>query len=316
MSDDYLWDRGGAVDPEVARLEELLAPMRHDAPLRRRRPVRVIVVATVGALAAAIAIYLALPRERACSGGAGFAFAGKGGEVSCSGHAVAAGVLPVGGQLDTGAHAADLTIATIGHAELGPHTRVRLDRTDAQQHHLSLEEGTMHARVNAPPRLFAVSTAGAEVTDLGCEYTIAVDASGAGTISVQAGKVELATHSGAVVVAPVNTHATILPGQQPGVPVGPGASAALVAAVHDYERGVPGAFERVLAAATVPDAITLVAIGATDPPHRAAVLARLAEISPPPDGVTVATAAADPAALGAWRDDIVDTYVGLWSKSP
>jgi hypothetical protein len=42
------------------------------------------------------------------------------------------------------------------------------------------------------------------------------------------------------------------------------------------------------------------------------VLARLAEISPLLDGVTVTTATADPAVLGAWRGDIV----AHWSKSP
>ncbi len=31
--DDYLWDRSGPADPEVARLEQLLAPLAHDRPL-------------------------------------------------------------------------------------------------------------------------------------------------------------------------------------------------------------------------------------------------------------------------------------------
>src|SRR2546423_859785 len=35
MNEDYLWDRSGAPDPEIARLEELLAPLAHD-----RREVR------------------------------------------------------------------------------------------------------------------------------------------------------------------------------------------------------------------------------------------------------------------------------------
>ena len=32
--DRYLWDGSGAPDPEVARLEHVLGPYRHDAPLR------------------------------------------------------------------------------------------------------------------------------------------------------------------------------------------------------------------------------------------------------------------------------------------
>ena len=36
-NDDYLWDRGGPVDPEIARLERLLRGHAHaDAPRRAR----------------------------------------------------------------------------------------------------------------------------------------------------------------------------------------------------------------------------------------------------------------------------------------
>ncbi|MBV8756693.1 MAG: FecR domain-containing protein [Deltaproteobacteria bacterium] len=310
-ADDYLWEKSGAPDPEVARLEALLSPLAHEAPLRQPRR-RWPYVAAIVAAAAAVTFAL-WPREPSCDGRSGYAFSG---DATCNGRAASAGTLPVGGHLETAAGSATLTIAQIGTADLGPHTRVRLVRSDAQHQQLSLERGSMHARVDAPPRLFAVSTPSAEVTDLGCEYRIAIDEHGAGSIDVLAGKVELATRSGGVVVAPVNTHATILPGRAPGVPVGPGASEALVAAVHEYERGVPGAFDRVLQNAQVQDAITLVAIGAIDPSRRAAVLARLAEISPPPGEVTVASATASAADFATWRDDVVDTYVGLWASPP
>ena len=38
MNDDYLWDRSGPPDPDVARLEQALAPLRyrHRADLLRR----------------------------------------------------------------------------------------------------------------------------------------------------------------------------------------------------------------------------------------------------------------------------------------
>ena len=47
MNDQYLWDRTGKVDPDVAELERLLSPLAHDGrpldaagrhPLRRARP--------------------------------------------------------------------------------------------------------------------------------------------------------------------------------------------------------------------------------------------------------------------------------------
>ena len=322
MSDDYLWDRSGPPDPDVQRLEELLSPLRHDAPLdevrvqrKRRRPWLVGGIAIVVA-AAAVIVVVAWPRAHrsACSGGTGFAFSGEGGTVSCGGTSVAKGVLPVGGQLDTGAHEASLSIADIGTAELGAHTRVRLERTDRERHQLALESGHMHARVNAPPRLFAVTTPHTSVVDLGCEYTIDIDDTGAGAISVRIGSVELATPSGALVVAPAGTHTRLFAGQQPGLPVGHSANDAVRSAVAAYEQGDPNAVDALLAAAEDKDAITLIALAAVDDAHRAAVLARLVELSPPPDAeITVDTAMRDPAKLATWRNDIVDVYIYTWA---
>jgi hypothetical protein len=322
MSDDYLWDRSGPADPDVERLEALLAPLRHDAPLdelrqkRRGRRGAWIVLGIGVAAAAAIAIFVALPGERpsACRGGKGFAFTGEGGDVSCGGSQLANGVLPVGGQLDTGSHAASLTIADIGIAELGSHTRVRLERTDEQRHQLALDRGHMHAKVNAPPRLFAVSIPNASVVDLGCEYTIDIDDTGAGAISVRIGSVELAAPDGALVVAPAGTRTTLLAGRRPGLPVGHSANPQVRTAVDNYEHGDPRAVDALLAAAEDKDAITLVALAAVDDAHRATVLARLVDLSPPPDAeITVDTAMRDPEKLATWRTDIVDVYIYTWA---
>jgi ferric-dicitrate binding protein FerR (iron transport regulator) len=322
MSDDYLWDRSGKPDPDVQRLEELFAPLRHDAPLdelrvkRPRRRAPFIIAGIVIAAAAAVAIFVALPSGESsiCSGGKGFAFTGKGGSVSCGGENVAKGVLPVGGQLDTGANTASLVIADIGTAELGANTRVRLERTDAQRHQLALERGHMHATVNAPPRLFAVTTPHTSVIDLGCEYFIDIDETGAGSIYVRIGMVELATPSGALVVAPAGTRTTLLTGQRPGLPVGHSANAKVRAAVAAYEQGDPAAIDALLAAAEDKDAVTLIALAAVDDAHRATVLTRLVELSPPPDAeITVDTAMRDPDKLATWRTDIVDIYIYIWA---
>nr|MBA3396917.1 hypothetical protein [Deltaproteobacteria bacterium] len=61
-SDDYLWDRSGAPDPEIARLEGLLAPLGHrsdesgpdELRVRRRRRTPWLIG---GALIAAAAIF-------------------------------------------------------------------------------------------------------------------------------------------------------------------------------------------------------------------------------------------------------------------
>lgn len=318
MSDDYLYDRSGRPDPDVERLEKLLAPLAHDAPLdelrvQRKRRTPWIVLGTALAAAAALVIYLVVPRDgAACAGGVGFAFAGVGGEVSCGGAQVARGVLPVGGELDTGNSEAALTIADIGSAKLGKQTRVRLDRTDPQRHQLALERGHMHAKVVAPPRLFAVTTKHTEVVDLGCEYTIDIDDAGAGSICVQSGLVELATKSGATVITPEGTCAAILTGQRPGLPHARDSRAELVAAVQAYDRGDAAAFDQLLAIAQDRDAITLIALAAIDA-RKAAVLERLMELSPPPDAeISVDSAIENPEHFGIWRTDILEIHYGMW----
>ncbi|HEY5926937.1 MAG TPA: FecR domain-containing protein [Kofleriaceae bacterium] len=320
MSDDYLFDRSGKPDPDVERLEKLLAPLAHDAPLdelrgrRKRRPPWFVLGVAVAA-AAALVIYFALPGgggAPACGGGAGFAFAGVGGKVSCDGSQVARGVLPIGGQLDTGKHEASLTIADIGSAKLGKQTRVRLDRTDSTRHQLALERGHMHAKVIAPPRLFAVTTKHTDVIDLGCEYTIDIDDAGSGGICVMTGLVELATKSKMTVVVPEGACATILAGQRPGLPYARTARVELVDAVRAYDRAEPGSLERLLALADRRDAITLIAAAAIDP-RASAVLERLMELSPPPDAeISVDSALEDPNHFGQWRNDILEIYYGMW----
>jgi hypothetical protein len=273
-----------------------------------------VIVGALVAAAAAVAIYVALPRpSAACQSHHGFAFAGIGGKVSCGGAQVANGTLPVGGTLETGAHEAALAIAHIGSARLGKNTKVRLERTDALRHQLALDRGSMHAVVNAPPRLFAVTTPLTEVVDLGCEYDITIAEGGAGSLTVHNGLVELATKNGTAVAVPEGCTSEILGDQRPGLPICNGATAAIAEAILDYDAGDHTAAETIVARADRRDAVVLLALAAVDPGRRVAVLARLAELSPPPDvEITAETAASDPAHLAEWQKDVLEIYFGLW----
>jgi hypothetical protein len=298
--DDYLWDRSGA-DPEVARLEELLAPLKHDAPLdelrvRRRRSKLPFIIAGALAAAAAVVIIVKWPRATtepasyACGAHAsGFAFTARGGgSVACGGSSVPAGVLPVGGTLDTGAHEAELAIADIGSAQLSPQTRVRLDGTSAERHQLYLERGRMDAFVVAPPRIFAVGTPSGQVTDLGCAYTLEVDENGSGSVVVRSGMVELEAANGRVVVVPAGASARLLAGRRASLPLTKTADAQLAAAVTDFHRGTAGALERVLAAAKATDAITVAnLVRVVSDEKKRTVLERLAQLVTPPQNMSV-----------------------------
>lgn len=321
--DEHLWDPSAPQDPEVARLAALLSPLAHDRPLdelRLRRPRRrapwLIGVAVALAAAATLVIVLRMSggkaTEVACGGTTGFAFTAQGGTVACGGAPSERGMLPVGGVLDTGTNKAELTIADIGTAQLFEGTRVRLDRTEAgERHQLHLERGKMHAVVTAPPRLFAVTTPGTSVIDLGCEYTIEIDAKGQGSIAVQSGKVELESGPEALIVAPAGTTTRLLAGRRPSVPIADGASKLVVAAVADFERGDLTAIDRLLAGAQQLDAITIANLAVVAPmERRAAIFARLADLVPPPDGVTVELALTTPTHAALWREEVVVTHLG------
>ncbi|MDQ3366413.1 MAG: FecR domain-containing protein, partial [Myxococcota bacterium] len=238
----------------------------------------------------------------------GFAFTAHGGRVSCGGSELPGGVLPVGGVLETGAHEAELAIADIGSATLGAGTRVRLDRTSAERHQLFLERGRLHARVSAPPRIFAVATPSVAVVDLGCEYTIDIDEHGAGSIEVRTGRVELEAAAGIVIVVPAGAHARLLSGRRASLPLVAGASLALVAAVAAFDGGASGAPAQVLAAAAPADALTVIHLALlVGAPERRAVLERLMDLAPAPAGATVEQVLVEPARFDAWLEDIVLT---------
>jgi ferric-dicitrate binding protein FerR (iron transport regulator) len=327
-SDDYLWDRSGPADPEVARLEELLAPLRHDPSatpldevrLARTKRSRARTIMLVSFATAAVAALIAVwqwprgdddqPVASACASGDGFQFTARGGTVACGGAAVAGGVLPVGGTLDTGTSEADLAIADIGRAQLGANTRVRLDRTSAQRHQLFLERGHLHARVSAPPRLFAVATPSADVTDLGCEYTLDIDPTGAGSIRVQSGRVELQTATGTVVEVPAGMRAHLLAGRRPSAPFVEGASAQLVAALEAYEHGAADGLDRVLAAASRSDALTIATLGTklVAVGDKRKVFERLAQLATIPQHLTVDEVLEDPDFQEMWYGDVLADY--------
>ncbi len=320
--DDYLWDRSGE-DKDVARLEALLSPLQHDAPLdelrlhraKSRWPMVAGAAMAVAAMMAVIA-WWQWPRTThgsiSCTAGVGFAFTAKGGDVACNGTALPGGVLPTGGTLDTGANQAELAIADIGHAQLGAHTIVRLDHTAiGKRHQLFLQEGRMHARVTAPPKIFAVATPSADVIDLGCEYTLEIDRNGAGSIHVLTGQVELETGNGAVMLAPAGTHGRLLPGRRASWPVSDRANPAFSAAVAQLEAGAPDGIGLVLAAATKVDAITIANLARSAPgAEKRRVLERLATLVAAPQCTTIDEALADKDLFDMWFEEVYLVHIG------
>jgi hypothetical protein len=198
-----------------------------------------------------------------------------------------------------------LAVGRIGEVEIAPDSRVHLLEATSREHRLALDRGAIAARISAPPRLFSVETPSATAVDLGCAYTLAVDASGGSLLHVTVGWVEL-SWLGTSSVVPFNMSAYTRPGFVPGTPFSDRASDSLKAALlrFDFQRGGAAALATVLAYATERDAITLWhLLLRADGTGRADVYRTLARLASPPAGVTEAgVLRLDGRQLGRWWD--------------
>ena len=332
MSDDqndYLWSGTGEPDPEVARLEALLRPLGHaGGPLRldpRGRAARPRYAAFVRpAFAAAATVLLAITMWF------GWGFARGGWSVQTvtglptldGARLDGNGLLRRGGRLVTdGASRARISVGRIGQVDVDPDTRLQLVNEGGRDHRLSLERGTIHAQISAPPRFFFVDTPSAVAIDLGCAYTLQVDDSGAGLLRVTHGWVQFDYH-GRTAFIPQGAVGATRPGVGPGTPryedAAPGFGEALnildFKGLDDIER--PRAFELVLANSRRRDALTLwhlLSRGTNQ--ERERVYDRLASLAAPPRDVTrTAILAGDQRALAAWWDSLRLDGTTWWDR--
>ena len=305
MSDDYLWDRSGPPDPEIARLEELLRPFGQQESVRAATTARLPTGKTspprfprrwVPLYAAAAAIVLIagggwwkVNRSTSASWEVTlFDAAPSAPSRRVTGHRG----LPVGGWLETNdAEKALIKVADIGNVNVDPSTRVRLIDTRAGDHRLELVRGTLHATILAPPGQFFVETPSATAVDLGCAYTLTIDDAGAGVLTVTLGWVGFEWH-GRESLIPAGFIAATRPELGPGTPRHIDASPAVRDALDaiDFDPAsaeINGALDVVLAASAERDEATLWHLLSRVPPsQRDRVFDRLAQFVPPPPNVT------------------------------
>jgi hypothetical protein len=226
----------------------------------------------------------------------------------------AGGRLGLGEWLETdGSSRARIAIADIGQVEVDENTRVRLVNTGEKEHRLDLERGVIKARVDAPPRLFVVSTPAAAAVDLGCEYTLEVDEAGSGVLHVTSGWVSLDSLAGdRSSLVPAGASCRTRKGAGPGTPYFGDASAKLVDALAklDFEGGGALALRTVLAEARARDSLTLWhLLSRVEEPSRREVYARLRSLSPPPKSVKEPDVIRlDRPALDRWKNDLTVTW--------
>jgi hypothetical protein len=324
---DYLWDPAAPPDPEVARLERAVAPLRYrPAPLAA--PIELPAAPRPGPrlrvlLAAAAVGGVLIGGTLSRSLDAPWTVSRLSGSVVAGGQPVSASeVLRPRVWVETGQGAsARIRVGRIGRADLGPGSRARLVRAAGAEHRMAMEKGTLHARIWAPPRFFLVETPSALAIDLGCIYTLALDERGAGLLRVESGEVELVEGTRRSVVLAGN-EATLTPGTGPGLPYPVRAAPAFRRTVAEYEaREDAATLGALLAASNSGTTITLWHLLQRVPAaERPRVYARLTQLARAPGGVTAQSALAlEPRALHRWRRALERSWttesVPFWKRA-
>ncbi len=266
MSDNWIWDRSGEPDAAAERLERLLSTLAYQPSPRAHIPWK-----KIAAVAACVAVI-------AC-GAWWWRMHGRS-EWKLLVGASPARSLYTGQVLHVSAPAV-LHSDEIGEVEVRPGSELRVRQT-----RLGLLRGSIHATIWAPPRQFVVETPAARAVDLGCQYTLLVDANGDGLLQVETGWVAF-EHGGRESFIPAGAECRTSKQNGPGLPYFQAASPDFRKAVEQYERNRSApALVPLLEAARSSDGLTLWhLLSRTNGTRRAAVFDRFAQLVPLPAGV-------------------------------
>jgi len=341
MKDDYLWDGSGEPDPEVQKLETVLGRYRHNQPAPDfdqiaqthtvKRPGNSFnwrwkyqLSAVAASLLLAATAFLFMRQRSSRNLGPSWDVARLEGAPRVGWHFLGEksgpGKLGIGQTLVTDSSSrASITLDETGRVEVDPGSRLRLLTSGPGRKRLSLERGTIHAVIWAPPGQFVVDTPSAVAVDLGCVYTLHVDDSGAGLLRTTMGWVgfKLNGHESFI---PAGAICQTRPKIGPGTPYMEDASASFRDALSrfDFESHIPAERNALLGVLLVDarkdDALTLWhLLSRVNDAERPGVYDRLASLAPPPAGVTrEGILRLDRAMLDAWWNSLGFGDVYLW----
>jgi ferric-dicitrate binding protein FerR (iron transport regulator) len=341
MKEDYLWDGSGEPDPEAQKLENLLGRYRHNQPrpafdqltveqARSRRwrfpafRLSFSAAAVAAVLVFGVSAFVVVHTRKANQAGPAWEIARIAGTPRVGWHALSANSrtakLEVGQTLVTdNSSRASITLDETGQIEVDPQSRLRVVASRPGHKRLSLEHGTIHATIWAPPGEFVVDTPSAVAVDLGCVYTLHVDDSGAGLLRTTMGWVgfKLNGHESFI---PAGAVCATRPRIGPGTPYFEAASPSFRDALtkFDFARVTPE--ERIALLGTLlgdakkQDALTLWhLLSRVSDAERPSVYDRLAALAPPPREVTrEGVLGLDQKMLDSWWNSLGYGDVFLW----
>lgn len=278
MNEDYLWDKSGEPDPEIQRLENLLSPLGHKAqvlsfPARNSTPYLLAIAASLLILAGGA--WVAWQKSRPAW------------EVASVSGARSVKRLAKGETITTDSQShARLNLNDVGEVEIDPDTKLSVLAMKPEEQRLALDHGTIHALIWAPPGRFVVNTPSAQTVDLGCQYTLKVDADGAGLVDVTVGWVAF-ENDGRESFIPAGAACMTRPGKGPGIPYYKDASGELVSAIQRFDADADRAAIGVIVEKARPrDAISLWhLLRRVQPDDRGRVYDRLSQLITVPSGV-------------------------------
>jgi hypothetical protein len=339
---DYLWDKSGEPDPEILKLEAALTEFRHASPVPvlpeiaperpriffawRQRLIPLLSASAAAIAAIATFFYFAHTRKPPSITEAGWdvsrvAGSPRIGEKIITGQ-VAATRLAVGQVLETDDHSrASLQAEGVGQIEIDASTSLRLLAMGTGLKRIALDHGTIHAFIWAPPGQFVVDTPSALAVDLGCSYTLQVDASGAGLVRTALGWVGFELH-GRESFIPAGAACATKPHVGPGTPYFEDATPEFRSALAKFDFVDATPEQRVedltiiLAAARKRDALTVWhLLSRVDEPQRLMVYDRLRTIAPPPAGVTKeGILRLEPPMLDQWWNALGFDNISVWRQ--
>jgi hypothetical protein len=341
MKDDYLWDGSGQPDPEVQKLETTLRRYRHNQPVPAfdqvaempsvKAPKRFFnlrfsfqLAAVAATLLIAVAVFYVVRQRADRNLGPSWEVARLQGTPRIGWHSMGEksglGKLGIGQTLVTDSSSrASITLDETGRVDVDAGSRLRLITNGPGRKRLSLERGTIHARIWAPPGEFVVDTPSAVAVDLGCVYTLHVDDSGAGLLRTTMGWVgfKLNGHESFI---PAGAICQTRPKIGPGTPYMEDASQSFRDALSrfDFESNTPAERNALLGILLVDarkeDALTLWhLLSRVSDGDRPGVYDRLTALAPPPAGVTrEGTLRLDRPMLDAWWTSFGFGDIYLW----
>jgi hypothetical protein len=286
MSNDYLWDRSGPPDPEIQRLEEIMATLRHPVPRpayqRAWWPAAIAAMVMIG-----VASWQFFPAPTSTR--TAWTVASVDGSPTLGKQIASPSATLYTGQMLRTDSASKATIAAdnFGSIDVAPDSELRVVESGSARQRFDLRRGLIHAFIWAPPGQFVVDTASSRAIDLGCQYTLSVDANGNGIVDVESGWVAF-QFEGREAFIPAGAACLTSARRGPGTPYFRDAPDALREALRAFdETGDVAVLRRVLSEARPRDALTLWHLLSQVPPgERPAVFDRFAQVAPLPPQVT------------------------------